>query len=178
VGTNRFREEIMALKWYTYHSHPHKEQMLFHQLECHELEGFYPCLNVTPKNPRCRTSRPYFPGYLFIHVDLNEIHFSTLQNMPYSNGLVEFGGEPAVVPDDLIISIQNRMEALNAEEIKKENKIFKPGDLVVVANGLLEGYEALFDQSLTGKERSLILIKTLYNHSIRIEIPNKLISKK
>ena len=168
----------MPLKWYTYHSHPHKEEMLFHQIECHNLEGFYPRMSVTPKNPRARKVRPYFPGYLFIRVDLDTTHFSILQYMPYSNGLVQFGGEPAVVPDDLIISIHKRLELLNAEEIKKENITFNPGDQIVIANGLLEGYEALFDHSLSGKERSRILIKTLHHHAIRVEISNKLLNKK
>jgi transcription antitermination factor NusG len=168
----------MALKWYTFHSHPHKEDMLFHQILCHDLDGFYPCLTVVPKNPRSRTVRPYFPGYLFVRADLDTINFSTLQYMPYSSGLVEFGGEPAVVPDDLIHSIQKRMAMLNAEEVIKEDKHFIPGEQLIISAGPLEGYEAMFDQSLSGKERSRILIKTLYNQTLRVEISNKLLNKK
>jgi len=169
---------MMTIKWYTYHSHPHKEEMLFHQIQCHDLDGFYPSLTVIPKNPRCRTVRPYFPGYLFVYVDLDTINFSTLQYMPYSCGLVEFGGEPAVVPDDLILSIKKRVAKIDTEAILKEEKQFISGEQLVISSGPLEGYEALFDQSISGHERSRILIKTLYNHTLRVEISNKMLEKK
>jgi transcriptional antiterminator RfaH len=168
----------MSAHWYTYHSHPHKEDMLAHQIECHDMQCYYPRLTVTPVNPRSRRIRPYFPGYLFVYTDLETVGFSTIQYMPYSTGLVEFGGEPAVVPDELIVSLQKRLQQLELENKTGDQINFKPGDPVVITGGVLDGYEAIFDASLSGKERSRILIKTLNHYAMKMEVSNKTLKRR
>jgi transcription antitermination factor NusG len=112
-------------------------------------------------------------GYLFVYAELETIGFSTPQYMPYSNGLVQFGGEPAVVPDDLIVSIQRRLQQLDFEGKNTQKTAFKPGAPVIITGGVFDGYEAVFDQSFSGKERSRILIKTLNHYAMKIEVSNK-----
>ena len=65
----------MATAWYVLRSKPHKESMLFGQLKAYGIETYFPVLRVKPVNPRSRKERPYFPGYLFVHVDLAETGF-------------------------------------------------------------------------------------------------------
>mgnify|MGYP000856636826 CR=1 FL=1 len=88
--------------WYVLHSHQNKEESLRRQLELKGIELFYPTIIVKPVNPRARKKLPYFPGYLFVHLNLDEQSPADLQWMPYSVGLVSFGGEPARVPENLI----------------------------------------------------------------------------
>ena len=57
-------------------SKPNKEMPLWHEIRARGVECFYPYLRVEPVNPRCRTIQPYFPGYLFVHADLEQIGFS------------------------------------------------------------------------------------------------------
>ena len=168
----------MSIVWYTYHSHPHQEEYLCHQIESLGLEYYYPSFHVKPVNPRSRKVRPYFPGYLFIHADLAISGLTTLQFMPYSYGLVQFGGEPASVPDELIIAIRKRLDFINSEDGKTAKAQFKRGTPVVIVGGIFDGYEALFDESLSGSERSKILLKTLNNYALRIEIPNSQLKPK
>lgn len=168
----------MSSNWYTYRSHPHKEGFLCRQLESIGLDFYYPSLKVTPVNPRSKTIRPYFPGYLFIYVDLEMIGLSTLQFMPYSKGLVQFGGEPAIVPDHLIQTIRKKLGTLNDHDLDSRQSGFSHGEKVVVVDGILDGYEAMFDESLSGNERSRILLKTLNNYAIKLEIANKSLRKK
>ncbi|MCE1254157.1 MAG: hypothetical protein LWX83_11495 [Anaerolineae bacterium] len=166
----------MAKLWYTYNSQPNKENLLWDQIRHHNLDGYFPQIKVKPVNPRARKIRPYFPGYLFIQVDLKTIGISALQYMPYSKGLVSFGGEPAVVPEVLIKSLQERIAWFEEQEVQKAS--FKQGDKIEVVEGWLQGYEAIFDATISGKDRSRILIKTLNEYALRVEIDNHQIKRR
>lgn len=168
----------MTAHWYTYNSQPNKEDMLWHQLQSRDLEGYYPRLTYKPVNPRARKIRPFFPGYLFIHVDLEQVGISTLNYLPYSKGLVCFGGEPAIVHETLVQTLISRLEIMNKEKQSTLIGNLHPGDKLEISDGLFKGYDAFFDEALTGKERSRILIKTLSNQAMRIEISNNLLRKK
>ena len=69
------------MQWYVLQSKPQKESLLHDQLCLRGIEAYYPRLYLKPANPRARKSRPYFPGYLFIHVDLENTGLSRLQWM-------------------------------------------------------------------------------------------------
>jgi transcription antitermination factor NusG len=167
----------MDLKWYALHSHPYKEELLWKQVQAHEIEGFYPRVRVTPVNPRSRKIRPYFPGYLFVRVNLEEVGLSVFNWMPYSTGLVSFGGEPAVVSDALIHAVKQRI--LQVEQAGGE--LFAnlhQGDSVVIQDGPFDGYEAIFDIRLPGSERVRILLKMLNDRNVPMELRAGQIRKK
>jgi transcription antitermination factor NusG len=121
---------------------------------------FYPRLRVQPVNPRSRKVRPYFPGYLFVRADLGEVGISTFQWMPHSLGLVSFGGEPAIVPENLIHAIRQRVEEIDAAGGEVFDGL-KPGDRITIDFGPFEGYEAIFDTRLPGSERVRVLLQLL-----------------
>src|SRR5512142_170716 len=104
----------MAISWYVLHSKPRKENFLAEQLELRQIETFAPTIRVQVVNPRARKFRPYFPGYVFIHADLDKTVLSTLHYAPGSVGLIMFGSEPAFVPDGLIHAIQSRVNEINS----------------------------------------------------------------
>ena len=87
----------MPEHWYALRSKPRKEDVLWKQLQAVGFEVFYPQLRVHPINPRSRKLIPYFPGYLFIHVDIDLVGLSTFQWMPHTTGLVSFdnGNDPS-----------------------------------------------------------------------------------
>jgi transcriptional antiterminator RfaH len=89
-----------VLGWYVLHSKPQKEQWLYKQLTVLEVEVYYPCLSIKGRNLQ-GTVKPYFPGYLFVNVDLDLTGISMLKWIPGSQGLVSFGDEPARVPESL-----------------------------------------------------------------------------
>jgi transcriptional antiterminator RfaH len=150
----------MAKKWYVIRTKPRKEDALWNQLHHYGFEGYYPRLRVQPVNPRSRKMVPYFPGYIFLWIDLEEAGISTFQWMPYAQGLVYIGGEPAVVPDNLIPEIKKRLDEINeAGGILFDG--LKPGDKVVIKDGPFKGYGAIFDTRISGSERVRVLLKLL-----------------
>jgi len=80
----------MSLNWYVIRSKPNKEDFFFDQLLARRLEVFHPRIRVRTINPRARKFRPYFPSYLFVHADFEQIDASALHWMPGSAGLVCF----------------------------------------------------------------------------------------
>lgn len=167
----------MPLHWYAFHSQPHKEDLLWQQLLSRDLEGFFPRIRVQTVNPRARKVRPYFPGYLFVHADLEITGLSTFQWMPYGTGLVVFGGEPSIVPDVLIHAIRQRI----GEIATAGGELFdglKPGDPVIIHSGPFAGYEAIFDIRLPGTERVRVLLKMLSTRQLPVELDAGQLKKK
>jgi transcriptional antiterminator RfaH len=152
----------MSYQWYALRSKSRKEDAVWRQLQTQGYEVFYPCLRVHPVNPRSRKMVPYFPGYLFVEVDLEQSGISVFQWMPHTLGLVNFGGEPSIVPENLILAIQKRVDEINVAG----GEIFdglKPGETVWISDGPFQGYEAIFDGRLPGSERVRVLLEFLGN---------------
>ena len=157
------------VNWYVMHSKPRKEAFLCEQLIVHDIEAYLPSIRVNPVNPRARKMQPYFPGYLFIHVDLEKISISELRWMPGALGIISYGGEPAYVTDGLIRTIQHQIENVN---IMGKGYVdgFSSGDAVVIRDGLFAEYKAIFDCRLSGSDRVRVLLELLQGQKIRLEL--------
>jgi transcription antitermination factor NusG len=159
----------MAPQWYVLCSQPRKEEVVCRQLLTHDFKVFYPCLKVHPANPRSRTIKPYFPGYLFVHVALDEVGLSIFRWMPHANGLVCFGGIPASVPDLLVEAIRRHVSEIAAAGGELFYSL-KPGDLITIQRGPFSGYEGIFDTRLNGSDRVRVLLKMLNDRYVPIEL--------
>ena len=163
--------------WYALRSKPNKEMAVCREVRARGMECFYPYLRVKPVNPRSRTIRPYFPGYLFVYGDMEQIGFSTFQWMPFSMGLVSFGAQPAAIPESLIHAIRQRVDQVNAAGGEQLAGL-KRGEEVVISGGPFSGYEAIFDQSIQGSERVRVLLKLLAKKELPLELPAGFIQQK
>ena len=160
----------MTAQWYAMHSKPRKEDLLWDQLLIRKIEAYHPRIKVQPVNPRARKVKPYFPGYVFVRVDLEQVNRSSLHWIPGTTGLVSFGGEPASVPDAMIRTIRHRVDAINANGGEQLEGL-QPGDPVVIQGGAFDGYEAIFDMKLSGSERVRVLLTLLQAQQKRLELP-------
>jgi transcriptional antiterminator RfaH len=106
---------------------------------------------------------------MFVQVDLDEKGISIFKWMPHTFGLVSFGGEPAIVPDNLIYSLRKRIDEIS----EAGGEVFdglQHGDVVRINYGPFEGYEALFDARLPGSERVRVLLKLLNERQVPVEL--------
>lgn len=159
----------MSSAWYAIRSKPNQERIVYEQLQAREIDAFLPMVRVKPVNPRSRKERPYFPGYLFAHTDIEAIGANTLNYIQGVNHLVEFGGEPAEVPEPLIAELQARIAAINDAGGVDLNAI-KPGDTVRIVSGPLKGYEAIFDMQLQDEQRVQVLLDYLSRQPKRVTL--------
>lgn len=157
------------MSWYVMHSKPNKEELLYEQLCIRNIDAYYPRLKVQPVNPRARTRKPYFPGYLFIQADLDILGPSTLRWMPGAMGLVNFGNDPASVPDELLQEIREKVEQANAG-VDNPVEDFNSGEIVTIQSGPFAGYHAIFDTRLSGQERVRVLLQLLSDRQIGMEL--------
>ena len=168
----------MPIHWYALRTKPRKEDVVWQQLRTRGIENYYPQVRVHPVNPRARKIKPYFPGYLFVQVDLSTEGVSAFKWMPHSLGLVSFGGEPAIIPDHSLYEMKRRVQ----EIAEAGGEIFdglQPGDAVHIQAGPFAGYEAIFDARLSGRDRVRVLLQFISNQrEVPVELNASQIEKK
>lgn len=167
----------MGLQWYVLRSKPNKELALWRELSARGWECFYPQLRVQPVNPRSRKVRAYFPGYLFLQIDIEQVGISAVQWVPFSSGFVSFDGGPAMVPDSLVQAIRRHVEEINAAGGEQFVDL-KQGETVTIQGGPFDGYEAIFDTRVAGTERVRVLLKLLRVRQIKVELPDGQIQRR
>lgn len=145
--------------WYVVYTKPCKETQVSEYFLSHSFGVFYPTIRVKPADPRSACVRPYFPRYLFLNVDLEEVGISSIQWAPGVVGLVQFGGQPATVPDHIVRCLEQRVQEIQARY--KSDSQFSPGDSVCIVDGPFAGYEGIFDTRLGGGQRIQILLEML-----------------
>ena len=118
--------------------------------------------------PRLRLKRPtrlgakwfteaMFPGYLFAHFLLRELH-KEVQYSAGVAGILRFGDRHVTIPDDVIASLRQHV---NDEQLITLTPELAIGQEVKIVDGALRGLEAVITQVLPGKERLRILLHFL-----------------
>ena len=160
----------MTQHWYVVRTKPRKEDFLTEQMEIRRIEIYNPRIRVQAVNPRARRIKAYFPGYVFVHLDLDKSGTFSLQYIPGATGLVSFGGEAAEVPDGLVHAIRRRVDEINTAGGELFD-VLKLGQTVVIHSGPFAGYEAIFDARLPGSDRVRVLLKLLKNRQMQVDLP-------
>ena len=146
-------EPIGGKAWYTLHVKPHKEMQVYRYLRSsgHNLDVYYPSFTINPVNSRSSRVRPYFPRYLFVEAILDELGEKFLQWIPGSVGLVRFGGEPAIVPENFVHELKRRVVEFQKADALPDD--IQAGDQIRVESGPFADCEGVFHTRLSGEER-------------------------
>jgi transcription elongation factor/antiterminator RfaH len=161
--------------WYALQSKPQQENFLWGQLCMRNIDAYYPRIRVQTVNPRSKKIKPYFPGYMFVNVDFDQVGISTIQWMPGVARVLSFGNECAPIPDQLIQAVRGRVDKINASDSEMFANL-RQGDIVVLRSGAFAGYEAIFDARLPGHDRVRVLLNLLENRQFRMVVPTGQIS--
>jgi hypothetical protein len=129
----------MSLQWFALRSKPNKDGQLWREIHAQGFEVFYPHNRVQPVNPRSCKVHPYFPDYLFVHIDLPAVGISPFIWMPQSYGLEAFGTEPPSVPEELIHSPHRRVKAIYKAGVENLNGL-KHGETIGIEGCPFTGY--------------------------------------
>jgi transcriptional antiterminator RfaH len=159
----------MAASWYALRSKTGKEDQVWQRAQAEGFKTFYPRVRVRTVNPRARQVKPYFPGYLFVYADLDDVGLPFFDRMPNAIGLLCLGGEPAALEDELIEHIRVKVEAI----ARAGGEVFyglKPGDQVRIQYGPLAGFDAIFDARLSDNDRVRVFVQFLSNRAVPVEL--------
>jgi transcription antitermination factor NusG len=156
----------MTPAWYILRSKPSKEEYLWGQIVAHHMEVYYPSIRAKAFSPTAHKAKPYFPGYLFIHIDLEDFEASFFYWIPGSRGLLGFGGPPVRVPDDMLVAIRRRVDRINqvAEGQELAGQVALPEDPFT-------DHTDIFDDCGSGMERVHFLINLLRDGHLQAENP-------
>jgi transcription antitermination factor NusG len=138
----------LTSKWYALGCKAHKEVFIWKQLVAEGYDVFFPRISTSHKNDR---KKPFFPRYLFVHLDLEITGLSKFNNMPHTSGLVSIEGKPFHIPDAMIEAIRKRIKMINTPQEQSQ-------DQTEVQNSILfSNLETLLDAERTESERFTIL---------------------
>ena len=151
----------MTGRWYVLCSKLSKEEVLLRQLQSQGYDIFYPRYFTANGTTGRLQIKAYFPGYLFIRLDLNSINQTAFQWMPNSEGLVSFENRPAYVPDNLIEAIKRHVEKLNSKRLVDLVKNAEISEGSVPRIGVEDSLTTIFDAKLTSDERVRGLMRML-----------------
>jgi transcriptional antiterminator RfaH len=155
--------------WYAVQTKPGREEQAASNISRLGLDVFLPRIKRRKLNlGRSQTHiKPLFPGYLFAH-------FSPL---PYLHSIRYARGVNRVVcAGDMPIPLGTEIISAIKSKVGKDVFVslgpgpFMTGDRVIINDGPLQGLSGVFERELSGRERAVVLLKTVdYQARVFIE---------
>jgi transcriptional antiterminator RfaH len=146
--------------WYCLRSQPkHEHIAAAHLRMLPRVTVFCPRLRfkrITRQGPAWVTEA-MFPGYLFAHFELSEMH----RQVRYAHGvsgIVQFGGRYPTIDDCALGQLRDQT---GAAEIKEVDYTLSQGDPVKIVEGAFVGLEAVVTRVVPAGERVKILMDFL-----------------
>jgi transcriptional antiterminator RfaH len=127
------------ISWYAVLTRPQAENTALANLLRQGYEAYLPRCRVRVSHARRReiVLRPLFPRYMFAGADHAVRPWRPIRSTFGVADLVQFGDEPAPVPENIIRSLQEREEAGAFDRISPQQSL-RIGDLVRVTEGAFE----------------------------------------
>ncbi|MBI4672605.1 MAG: hypothetical protein HY741_13180 [Chloroflexi bacterium] len=172
-------------KWYVLSTKLHAERQVASHLLHAGGEVYLPMIPVAQPRRDRPVDRPFFPGYLFVRYDLEQLGVSKLRYTPGLRGVVMFGGEPAVVADADVARV--RAQLAKPQMWDKSGTPLEPGDPVEILQEPFQDLDAVFDRRLTPTARVRVFLRYLERHElarksvehlIPLELDGNLVRKK
>ena len=108
---------------------------------------------------------PLFPRYLFIQLSAQQ-HWGSIRSTRGVYKLLEFGGTPARVPEEIIATLQTYQSPKQA--------LFDEGEAIKLGGGALKGAIGHFIKALahpSGEQRALVLLQLLAStHTLQVRM--------
>ena len=160
--------------WYVVYTKPLKEMLATSMME--ERLGLQVYLPEVKRMYRgAMRMAPFFPRYVFTQIDLDQVKASEINTLPGIVRLVEMGGHPQRVEEEVVAGIRRLVDDYNAGGGLPLYR-FHPGDRVRLKEGPLAGIEGTVVRQLSGKERVMVLL-TFLGRMNEVELDAMLIER-
>ena len=155
----RFRRQ-----WYVIYTKPRQEQVALENLHRQGYSAYLPRWQVTKRKNSLLTSliEPFFPRYLFIHLDKSQDNWAPIRSTRGVCGLVRFGGQPKSVPDELISMLLSNENSESLQSVSEYS--WCAGEEIEVEAGPFAGYRCIFLESRS-MDRVRVLLDILGKQS-------------
>jgi len=134
MASERQCAPIAGARWYAVNCLSNRELLAAAQLRNQGFEVFLPCRLITRRHARKFDTvlRPFFPGYLFVRLDLDRHRWRSVNG---TLGVVRLVGQseaPSPAPSGAIEAIRHACDDLG---VMRASEDLAPGDAVFVAFG-------------------------------------------
>jgi transcription antitermination factor NusG len=158
-------EAFLRPHWYAIHTSAKHERKVAAELGRRSVESFLPLYSSVRrwKDRRVRLQMPLFPGYLFVHLALND-RVRVLQ-VPGVAKLVSFGGLPVALPDEQLEALR---AGLRGQLRAEPHPFLTVGRRIRVLRGPFEGIEGILERK-KGVLRVVVSLELILR-SVAVEV--------
>jgi transcriptional antiterminator NusG len=158
----------MAKKWYIVHTYSGHEAKAKQSLldraralgrEADFDEVLIPEENVVEvvKGEKKTSKRKFFPGYILVHMELNDETWHIVRDTPKITGFVGGGTQPTPIPDE---DVARMTQQIKEGAVKPKPKIrFEEGENVRVVSGPFANFSGFVDEVLEDKEKVRVMVQ-------------------
>ena len=152
-------------RWYAVYTSANHEKRVAQQMAQRSVEHFLPQYSSVRrwKDRRVRLDLPLFPGYVFVRLALRD-RLRVLK-IPSVVCLVNFGGQPAALPDDIVMRLR---KGLGGEPRVEPHPYVNVGRRVCILHGPLASTEGILIRK-KGHLRVVVSIESIAR-SIAVEV--------
>lgn len=167
----------MAKKWYVVQAYSGYEAKVKASLDerirqngMEELFGdiLIPKENVTENRPGGRrvTSRTFYPGYVFVQMEMTDESWHLVKDTPKVSGFVG-GRHPTAVPESEIAQIEHQVAEGAAKP--KPKVVFDAGDHVRVIDGAFANFTGTVEEVNPDKQKVKVLV-SIFGRATPVEL--------
>jgi transcription termination/antitermination protein NusG len=169
----------MSMRWYVVHAYAQyensvakalKERIVRNGLEAQFGEILVPTEEVVEIKDGVKrtTERKFFPGYVFVNMEMNEDTWHLVKSTPKVLGFIGGTAEkPAPISDREANAILNRVE--EAVEKPKPKTLFEPGQQVRVNDGPFADFTGVVEEVNYDKSRLRVAV-LIFGRSTPVEL--------
>lgn len=169
----------MAKRWYVVHAFSGYEKKVMNSLlERIALEGmedlFDDVLVPTEEvvemrsGQKRKSERKFFPGYVLVHMELNDMTWHLVKNTPRVMGFIGGTAErPAPITSKEADKILQRMEA--SEDMPAHKTVYEPGEMVRVTEGPFNDFTGTVEEVNYEKNRLRVAV-LIFGRSTPVEL--------
>ena len=168
----------MSKKWYViqaYSGYEGKVKLsLEERIKQHGMDQFFGDILIPKENvqelraggTKRVTTRNFYPGYIFVQMDLNERTWHLVKDTPKVSGFVG-GRHPTAVPEPEISAIAQQVAEGAAKP--KPRVVFDQGDHVRVTDGAFANFTGVIEEVKPDKQKVRVLV-SIFGRATPVEL--------
>ncbi len=156
--------------WYVVHTQPHNEGRAEEHLRRQSFAVYLPRYLRQRRHARKSeiVSRPLFPRYLFVLLDLTKDRWRSIQSTFGVSHLVTAGDEPLHVPDRVVEEIRAREDSEGYVQLGLPAGV-GPGSQIRLLDGVFADSKGVLER--ISDERRVAVLLQLLGREVRVFVP-------
>jgi transcriptional antiterminator RfaH len=156
-------EQVVGPEWYILKTKPKAEELVKNAFKQYSIESYLPLVYTRNPGRKSLKTAPLFPGYVFFQLELESNYWAFIRWAPGVSYVLNDGDHPTALPVSVIEEIktreaQNRLQKLNGPGDMGQ---FNKNEPLKIISGPLAGLEAVFEGSLSSRQRVKVLVRLL-----------------